>query len=175
MLKIRNLTKTFFAGTPNEVRALRQIDLHIPEGCFAAIIGTNGSGKSTLLNAVAGAFPLDDGAIQLGATVDYAILITTRYEEELKRTHERLEAITVAVSESSQSILVSASTMFAATIGLAVMSSIGIISSLTMLIARGAVVSFLVVVVILPAVLVVGQPLYERLSIGWPHHTVKGE
>jgi len=115
------------------------------------------------------------GAIQLGATVDYAILITTRYEEELKRTHERLEAITVAVSESSQSIFVSASTMFAATIGLAVMSSIGIISSLTMLIARGAVVSFLVVVVILPAVLVVGQPLYERLSIGWPHHTVKGE
>jgi hypothetical protein len=115
------------------------------------------------------------GAIQLGATVDYAILITTRYEEELKRTHERLEAITVAVSESSQSILVSASTMFAATIGLAVMSSIGIISSLTMLIARGAVVSFFVVVVILPAILVVGQPLYERLSIGWPRHTVKGE
>ncbi len=115
------------------------------------------------------------GAIQLGATVDYAILITTRYEEELKRTHERLEAITVAVSESSQSILVSASTMFAATIGLAVMSSIGIISSLTMLIARGAVVSFFVVIVILPAILVVGQPLYERLSIGWPRHTVKGE
>lgn len=115
------------------------------------------------------------GAIQLGATVDYAILITTRYEEELKRTHERLEAITVAVSESSQSILVSASTMFAATIGLAMMSSIGIISSLTMLIARGAVVSFFVVVVILPAILVVGQPLYERLSIGWPRHTVKGE
>jgi predicted RND superfamily exporter protein len=115
------------------------------------------------------------GAIQLGATVDYAILITTRYEEELKRTHERLEAITVAVSESSQSILVRASTMFAATIGLAVMSSIGIISSLTMLIARGAVVSFFVVIVILPAILVVGQPLYERLSIGWPRHTVKGE
>ncbi|MCK8115506.1 efflux RND transporter permease subunit [Anaerosoma tenue] len=115
------------------------------------------------------------GAIQLGATVDYAILITTRYEEELKRTRDRVEAITVAVSESSQSILVSASTMFAATIALAVMSSIGIISSLTMLIARGALVSFFVVLVILPAILVVGQPLYERLSIGWPRHTVKGE
>ncbi len=115
------------------------------------------------------------GAIQLGATVDYAILITTRYEEELKRTRDRLEAITVAVSESSQSVLVSASTMFAATIALALMSSVGIISSLTMLIARGAVISFLVVLVILPAILVVGQPLYERLSIGWPRHTVKGE
>ncbi|HHJ99449.1 MAG TPA: hypothetical protein ENN10_05825 [Actinobacteria bacterium] len=115
------------------------------------------------------------GAIQLGATVDYAILITTRYEEELKRTRDRVEAITVAVSESSKSILVSASTMFAATIALAVMSSIGIISSLTMLIARGALVSFFVVLVILPAILVVGQPLYERLSIGWPRHTVKGE
>jgi putative ABC transport system ATP-binding protein len=65
MLKIRNLTKTFFPGTPNEVRALRHIDLDIPEGCFAAIIGTNGSGKSTLLNAVAGAFPLDEGSVEL--------------------------------------------------------------------------------------------------------------
>ncbi|MBN1192987.1 MAG: MMPL family transporter [Coriobacteriia bacterium] len=115
------------------------------------------------------------GAIQLGATVDYAILITTRYEEELKRTGNRVEAITVAVHESSKSILVSASTMFAATIALAVMSSVGIISSLTMLIARGAIVSFIVVMLLLPAVLVVGQPLYERLSLGWPRHTVKGE
>jgi len=115
------------------------------------------------------------GAIQLGATVDYAILVTTRYEEELHRTRDRLEAIKVSVSESSQSILVSASTMFAATIALAVMSSIGIISSLTMLIARGAAISFFVVLVVLPAILVVGQPVYERLSIGWPRHTVKGE
>lgn len=119
--------------------------------------------------------PLAIGAIQLGATVDYAILVTTRYEEELIRTKDRLEAIKVAVSESSQAILVSAGTMFAATIALAIMSSVGIISSLTMLIARGALVSFAVVTIILPAVLVVGQPLYERLSIGWPKHTVKGE
>ena len=115
------------------------------------------------------------GAIQLGATVDYAILITTRYEEELARTKDRVEAITVAVSESSQSILVSAATMFAATIALALMSSIGIISSLTMLIARGALISFFVVIFFLPAVLVVGQGLFERTSIGWPRHTVKGE
>ena len=115
------------------------------------------------------------GAIQLGATVDYAILITTRYEEELTRTRDRVEAITVAVGESSQSILVSAATMFAATIALAVMSSVGIISSLTMLIARGAIVSFFVVIVFLPAVLVVGQPIFERTSLGWPRHTKKGD
>lgn len=115
------------------------------------------------------------GAIQLGATVDYAILITTRYEEELKRSKDRVEAVTVALAESSQSILVSAATMFSATIALAVMSRVGIVSSLTMLIARGALISFAVVVLFLPAVLVTGQPLFERLSVGWPRHTTRGE
>lgn len=65
MLKIKQLEKTFFPGTSNEVKALRGIDLHITEGCFTAIIGTNGSGKSTLLNAVAGAFQPDVGSIAL--------------------------------------------------------------------------------------------------------------
>jgi len=68
MLSIRGLRKTFFAGTPNEVQALRGIDLDIPAGCFAAIIGTNGSGKSTLLNAVAGTFEPDEGEIRLDGT-----------------------------------------------------------------------------------------------------------
>jgi len=65
MLKIRSLAKTFFPGTPNEVRALRGIDLDLADGCFAAIIGTNGSGKSTLLNAVAGTFLPDTGTVEL--------------------------------------------------------------------------------------------------------------
>ena len=65
MLKIRSLAKTFFPGTPNEVRALRGIDLDLADGCFAAIIGTNGSGKSTLLNAVAGTFLPDAGGVEL--------------------------------------------------------------------------------------------------------------
>ena len=56
MLEIRGVYKTFNAGTPNEVRALRGVDLTIDEGSFVIVIGTNGSGKSTLLNAVAGAF-----------------------------------------------------------------------------------------------------------------------
>ena len=65
MINIRRLTKTFFPNTPNEVKALRGIDLDIPEGCFAGIIGTNGSGKSTLLNAVAGTFLPDQGEIRI--------------------------------------------------------------------------------------------------------------
>jgi len=65
MLDLRQIHKTFFPGTPNEVKALCGIDLLIPEGTFTAIIGTNGSGKSTLLNAVAGAFELDQGEIRI--------------------------------------------------------------------------------------------------------------
>lgn len=68
MIEIRNIRKTFFAGTANEVRALRGVDLDIPEGCFVAVIGTNGSGKSTLLNALAGAFTVDAGAITIGGS-----------------------------------------------------------------------------------------------------------
>lgn len=65
MLQLRDVNKTFFAGTPNEVRALRGVSLQIEEGSFVTVIGTNGSGKSTLLNAVAGTFPLDAGAISI--------------------------------------------------------------------------------------------------------------
>src|SRR5688572_33163040 len=65
MLQIRSAFKTFNGGTPNEVRALRGIDLSIDESSFVVVIGTNGSGKSTLLNAVAGGFPLDAGTLML--------------------------------------------------------------------------------------------------------------
>lgn len=65
MLQLRELEKTFFAGTPNQVRALRGVSLEIEEGSFVTVIGTNGSGKSTLLNAVAGSFPIDRGAIAI--------------------------------------------------------------------------------------------------------------
>jgi len=68
MLEIRNITKTFFPGTVNEVRALRGVTLTIEDGCFAAIIGTNGSGKSTLLNAVAGTFLPDEGSVFIDGT-----------------------------------------------------------------------------------------------------------
>jgi len=66
MLEIARVSKTFNAATPNELRALRGIDLKVPEGSFVVVIGTNGSGKSTLLNAVAGSFFVDSGAINVG-------------------------------------------------------------------------------------------------------------
>jgi putative tryptophan/tyrosine transport system ATP-binding protein len=65
VLQIRTAFKTFHAGTPNEVRALRGIDVSIDEGSFVIVIGSNGSGKSTLLNAVAGGFLLDSGTLTL--------------------------------------------------------------------------------------------------------------
>ena len=65
MLEISDITKTFNPGTPNEVRALRNVSLRLEAGSFLIIIGTNGSGKSTLLNAVAGTFIADAGRISL--------------------------------------------------------------------------------------------------------------
>lgn len=72
MLEIKNISKTFFPGTQNEVHALRNVSLKIERGSFTAIIGTNGSGKSTLLNAVAGTFFPDQGAIYIeGTSIDH--------------------------------------------------------------------------------------------------------
>ena len=65
MLEVANISKTFSAGTPNEVRALQQVSLAVDPGSFVIVIGTNGSGKSTLLNAVAGGFFVDAGSIRL--------------------------------------------------------------------------------------------------------------
>ena len=65
MLDIQHIAKTFNAGTPNEVRSLRGVNLHLAPGSWVIIIGTNGSGKSTLLNAVAGTFFVDQGTIRL--------------------------------------------------------------------------------------------------------------
>jgi putative ABC transport system ATP-binding protein len=67
MLEIASLTKTFNPGTPNEVRALRDVSLQLERGSFLLIIGTNGSGKSTLLNAVAGTFLPDAGRVTLAS------------------------------------------------------------------------------------------------------------
>jgi putative tryptophan/tyrosine transport system ATP-binding protein len=68
VLEITEIRKTFHSGTPNEVRALQGVSLSLERGSFVCVIGTNGSGKSTLLNAVAGAFLVDSGRIQLDGT-----------------------------------------------------------------------------------------------------------
>jgi len=68
MLEVGGVSKTFHAGTPNELRALRSVGLGVEEGSFVIVIGTNGSGKSTLLNAVAGSFFVDAGTIKVAGT-----------------------------------------------------------------------------------------------------------
>lgn len=66
MLEVQGVHKTFFAGTPNEVRSLQGVTLSVDDGSFVIVIGTNGCGKSTLLNAISGTFPVDGGTIRLG-------------------------------------------------------------------------------------------------------------
>ncbi|MBR4742663.1 MAG: MMPL family transporter [Oscillospiraceae bacterium] len=97
--------------------------------------------------------PICISTIQLGATVDYAILMTTRYKSERKNGANRRDAVMTALSASIPSILVSGFGLFAATFGVALYSDIDIVGSMCMLLARGAVVSMLAVIFILPALL----------------------
>ena len=90
------------------------------------------------------------GTIQLGATVDYAILMTNRYKYERNLGKERKEAARDALAISMKSVIVSALTFFGATFGVGVYSSIDMISSLCLLMARGAIISMICVICILP-------------------------
>ena len=95
------------------------------------------------------------GTIQLGATVDYAILMTTRYRKERSAGLAKREAVSIACQTSVKSIVVSALSFFAATFGVGLYSNIDMISSLCTLMARGALISMVSVIVILPAMLMV--------------------
>lgn len=107
------------------------------------------------------------GTIQLGATVDYAILMTNKYKRARSRGAEKREAIATALNSSLQSIIVSALSFFAATFGVGIYSSIDMISSLCTLLARGAIISLFVVAFILPAMFMVFDKLILRTSIGF--------
>ena len=110
--------------------------------------------------------PICISTIQLGATVDYAILMTTRYKEERMGGRERKEAVKIALMNAIPSIIVSGMGLFAATFGVAVYSNIDIISSMCMLMARGAVVSMLSVIFILPALLMLCDGLICVTTVG---------
>lgn len=97
--------------------------------------------------------PICISTIQLGATVDYAILMTTRYKSERIRGHNKNKAAQIALTTSIPSIIVSGMGLFAATFGVAVYSDIDMIASMCMLMARGAIISMLAVILILPALL----------------------
>ena len=113
--------------------------------------------------------PICISTIQLGATVDYAILMTTRYKSERLHGNDKRKSVTTALATSIPSILVSGMGLFAATFGVAVYSDIDIISSMCMLMARGAVVSMVCVIFILPALLMLCDKLVCKTTLGMTH------
>ena len=107
------------------------------------------------------------GTIQLGSTVDYAILMTTRYKRERNHGADKYNAITTAHRASAQSIMVSALSFFAATIGVGLYSNIDMISSLCILMARGALISMVVVIFVLPSMFMVFDKIIVKTSKGF--------
>ena len=107
------------------------------------------------------------GTIQLGSTVDYAILMTTRYKRERNHGANKHDAITTAHRVSAQSIMVSALSFFAATIGVGLFSNIDMISSLCILMARGALISMVVVIFVLPSMFMVFDKVIVKTSKGF--------
>ena len=110
--------------------------------------------------------PICISTIQLGATVDYAILLTTRYKRERLNGRNNKTAAFIAVKTSLPSIIVSGAVLFAATIGVAIYSRADMISSMCMLLARGAIISIVLVPTILPSLLIFADPLIIRTTLG---------
>ena len=110
--------------------------------------------------------PICISTIQLGATVDYAILMTTRYKTERIGGKSKRDSVVEALSTSIPSIIVSGFGLFAATFGVAVYSDIDIISSMCMLMARGAIVSMICVILILPAMLMLFDKIICKTTLG---------
>lgn len=107
------------------------------------------------------------GTIQLGATVDYAILMTTRYKKERLRGRSKRESVEIALSTSIKSIIVSALGFFAATFGVGMYSSIDMISSLCTLMSRGAIISMITVIFVLPSMFMIFDKLICRTTMGF--------
>ena len=113
--------------------------------------------------------PICISTIQLGATVDYAILMTTRYKSERIGGADKRSAVATALSTSIPSIVVSGMGLFAATFGVALYSDIDMIGSMCMLMARGAVISMLMVIFALPALLMLCDKLICKTTAGMTH------
>ncbi|MBU3206944.1 MMPL family transporter [Clostridium algidicarnis] len=107
------------------------------------------------------------GTIQLGATVDYAILLTSRFKEEIENGYDKIEAMKISVQGSAKSIVTSALTFFAATAGVALISDMELIKSLCFLMARGALISMVVIIFILPSILIVSEKFIGLTTKGW--------
>ena len=107
------------------------------------------------------------GTIQLGATVDYSILMTTRYHEERAFGRTPKEAAQQSLEHCSQSILTSGLTFFAATVGVAAISKMELLKSICLLISRGALISMAVILVVLPAALMLCDWIIRHTTLKW--------
>lgn len=123
---------------------------------------------STILNSeIPFIAPTVVSCVQLGATVDYAILLTTRYKEELSHTPDRVTAMRKAADSADRSIFQSALVFFCATFGVYCLSDIDIVKQICALLARGSIVSAVVIVVFLPSLLIVSDKVIEKTTAGW--------
>lgn len=107
------------------------------------------------------------GTIQLGATVDYAILMTSRFKEEINNGYSKKEAVQIALKGSAKSIVTSGLTFFGATGGVALVSDMELIKSLCLLISRGSVISMAVILLVLPSLLMVSEGVINKTTIEW--------
>lgn len=119
--------------------------------------------------------PICISTIQLGATVDYAILMTTRYKKERSLGNDKRTSVTVALETSIPSIIVSAMGLFAATVGVAIYSDVDMIASLCALMARGAIISMLCVILILPAMFMLFDKIIGVTTLGFKSKKLKSE
>jgi predicted RND superfamily exporter protein len=111
--------------------------------------------------------PICISTIQLGATVDYAILMTTRYKKERSLGLDKKKSIVIALSTSIPSIIVSALGLFAATFGVSIYCDVDMIGSLCLLLARGAIISMLCVILILPAMFMLFDKVIAKTTLGF--------
>lgn len=111
--------------------------------------------------------------VQLGATVDYAILMTTRFREEIQSGKDRFAAAAIAGSVSDPAIITSALVLLGATLGVALVSSIDFISAVCVMLARGSVLSALMIIFLLPPVLCLCEPVFRHTSLHWRKEPAK--
>jgi predicted RND superfamily exporter protein len=107
------------------------------------------------------------GCVQLGATVDYAILMTTRYQEELRNGYDKHEAIKIAANSSDRAILTSSLVFFCATFGVSMVSQIEMIQSICSMLARGALISAATIMCILSVVLLITEKVIDKTTYRW--------
>lgn len=122
---------------------------------------------SVLSHSVAFVTPIVIGAIQLGATVDYSILLTTRFQEELRKGLDKKTAIQTATQSSAKSIITSVLVFLSANLGVIFLSTLDIIKGICVTLARGSIISGLVILFILPPILYVLEGFINKTSLKW--------